>query len=119
MLRDCLDNAFPCNLTLGAAQSVRHPQKHTGVFMALTTGTYAIFKTTEGTITVKLFPEVAPITVANFVELAEGAKEWTHPLTGVKSKSKLYLPSRDPQLHGPGRRSSRYGHGRTWLSLCR
>ena len=58
--------------------------------MALTTGTYAIFKTTEGTITVRLFPEVAPITVANFIELAEGKREWTHPLTGVKSSSKLY-----------------------------
>jgi peptidyl-prolyl cis-trans isomerase A (cyclophilin A) len=58
--------------------------------MALTTGTYAIFKTTEGTITVRLFPEVAPITVANFTELAEGKREWTHPLTGVKSKNKLY-----------------------------
>jgi peptidyl-prolyl cis-trans isomerase A (cyclophilin A) len=58
--------------------------------MALTTGTYAIFKTTEGTITVRLFPEVAPITVTNFIELAEGKREWTHPLTGVKSKNKLY-----------------------------
>ena len=58
--------------------------------MELTTGTYAIFKTTEGTITVRLFPEVAPITVNNFIELAEGKREWTHPLTGVKSKSKLY-----------------------------
>ena len=58
--------------------------------MALTTGTYAIFKTTEGTITVRLFPEVAPITVKNFIELAEGKREWTHPLTGVKSKNKLY-----------------------------
>ena len=58
--------------------------------MALTTGTYAIFKTTEGTITVRLFPDVAPITVANFIELAEGKREWTHPLTGVKSTNKLY-----------------------------
>jgi peptidyl-prolyl cis-trans isomerase A (cyclophilin A) len=58
--------------------------------MALTTGTYAIFKTTEGTITVRLFPDVAPITVTNFIELAEGKREWTHPLTGVKSTNKLY-----------------------------
>ena len=58
--------------------------------MALTTGTYAIFNTTEGKITVRLFPEVAPITVANFVELAEGKREWTHPVTGKKSTDKLY-----------------------------
>ena len=58
--------------------------------MALTTGTYAIFNTTEGKITVRLFPEVAPITVANFVELAEGKREWRHPSTGKKSSDRLY-----------------------------
>ena len=58
--------------------------------MALTPGTYAIFNTTEGKITVRLFPDVAPITVANFIELAEGKREWTHPVTGVKSSNKLY-----------------------------
>jgi peptidyl-prolyl cis-trans isomerase A (cyclophilin A) len=58
--------------------------------MALTPGTYAIFNTTEGKISVRLFPEVAPITVANFIELAEGKREWTHPVSGKKSKDKLY-----------------------------
>ena len=58
--------------------------------MSLNPGTYAIFNTTEGKITVRLFPEHAPITVANFIELAEGQKEWTHPATGKKSKDKLY-----------------------------
>ena len=58
--------------------------------MALSTGTYAIFNTTEGNITVKLFETDAPITVKNFVELAEGAKEWTHPGTNEKSTNKLY-----------------------------
>ncbi len=58
--------------------------------MSMTTGLYATFNTTEGSIKVRLFPDVAPITVANFVELAEGTKEWTHPLTGVKAKKKLY-----------------------------
>src|SRR6202051_1459511 len=58
--------------------------------MELTAGTYAIFNTTEGKITVKLFPEVAPITVANFVELAEGKREWKHPATGKKSNDRLY-----------------------------
>jgi peptidyl-prolyl cis-trans isomerase A (cyclophilin A) len=58
--------------------------------MALSPGTYAVFNTTEGKITVQLFEAEAPITVKNFVELAEGAREWTHPLTHAKSTSKLY-----------------------------
>jgi peptidyl-prolyl cis-trans isomerase A (cyclophilin A) len=58
--------------------------------MALAAGTYAVFSTTEGKITVRLFETDAPITVKNFVELAEGAKEWTHPTTHAKSKNKLF-----------------------------
>ena len=58
--------------------------------MPLTSGTYAIFTTTEGKITVRLFESDAPITVKNFIELAEGAKEWVHPNTRAKSKNKLY-----------------------------
>jgi peptidyl-prolyl cis-trans isomerase A (cyclophilin A) len=58
--------------------------------MALLAGTYAVFNTTEGKITVRLFETEAPITVANFIALAEGAKEWTHPTTRAKSTSKLY-----------------------------
>ena len=58
--------------------------------MALTAGTYAVFTTTEGKITVRLFETEAPITVANFIELAEGKKEWAHPTTHAKSTDKLY-----------------------------
>jgi peptidyl-prolyl cis-trans isomerase A (cyclophilin A) len=58
--------------------------------MALEAGTYAVFNTTEGKITVRLFETDAPITVANFIALAEGAKEWTHPTTHAKSTTKLY-----------------------------
>jgi peptidyl-prolyl cis-trans isomerase A (cyclophilin A) len=58
--------------------------------MALLAGTYAVFTTTEGKITVRLFEAEAPITVKNFIELAEGGKEWTHPTTHVKSTDKLF-----------------------------
>ncbi|MGP8227625.1 MAG: peptidylprolyl isomerase [Terracidiphilus sp.] len=58
--------------------------------MSLAPGTYAVFSTTEGKITVRLFESDAPITVKNFIELAEGAKEWTHPTTRAKSKDKLF-----------------------------
>jgi peptidyl-prolyl cis-trans isomerase A (cyclophilin A) len=51
---------------------------------------YAIFHTNLGSITVKLFEKDAPKTVANFVGLATGAREWTDPRTGAKSHAKLY-----------------------------
>jgi peptidyl-prolyl cis-trans isomerase A (cyclophilin A) len=53
-------------------------------------GTYAVFNTSEGQIVARLFENEAPKTVANFVELAEGAREWTHPVTRAKGKEKLY-----------------------------
>ncbi len=43
-----------------------------------------------GDIVIDLFPHHAPKTVANFVELATGQREWTHPKTGKKSKDHLY-----------------------------
>ena len=58
--------------------------------MALAPGTYAVFTTSQGKITVRLFEADAPITVKNFIELAEGKKEWTHPTTHAKSTSKLF-----------------------------
>jgi peptidyl-prolyl cis-trans isomerase A (cyclophilin A) len=58
--------------------------------MALTTGTYAHFNTNQGKMTVRLFEADAPVTVKNFVELAEGKKEWTHPGTHAKSSDKLF-----------------------------
>ena len=51
---------------------------------------YATLSTTEGDIRVQLFPNHAPKTVANFVELAEGTREWTDPRTGTKGSTPLY-----------------------------
>ncbi|GGS79655.1 peptidyl-prolyl cis-trans isomerase [Nonomuraea spiralis] len=50
----------------------------------------ANLKTNRGAIKVELFPNQAPKTVRNFVELAEGTREWTHPETGVKSTDRYY-----------------------------
>ena len=50
----------------------------------------ATLSTTAGDIEVTLFPDHAPKTVGNFVELAEGAREWTDPRSGNKSKDPLY-----------------------------
>jgi peptidyl-prolyl cis-trans isomerase A (cyclophilin A) len=53
-------------------------------------GTYATFDTSEGTIVVRLFEQEAPVTVKNFIDLAEGSREWTHPTSRAKSNNPLY-----------------------------
>lgn len=43
------------------------------------TGPTAVFDTSMGRMTCKLFSNEAPKTVANFIGLAEGTKDWTNP----------------------------------------
>ena len=52
--------------------------------------TFAHFDTTEGAFTIRLFDQEAPNTVANFVGLAEGTKEFTDPRTNEKKKAPFY-----------------------------
>ncbi len=52
--------------------------------------TYAVLKTNLGDITVQLLPNHAPKTVRNFVELAEGTREWTDPRTGKPGTGRFY-----------------------------
>ncbi len=42
----------------------------------------AVIDTTAGKMTCTLFPNKAPVGVANFIGLAKGTKEWTNPRTG-------------------------------------
>jgi peptidyl-prolyl cis-trans isomerase A (cyclophilin A) len=54
------------------------------------TGPTVIFDTTMGRMTCKLFSKEAPATVANFVQLATGAKAWTDPVTQQKVEHKPF-----------------------------
>jgi peptidyl-prolyl cis-trans isomerase A (cyclophilin A) len=56
----------------------------------ITLAVYAQFETTEGNFTIRLFDKEAPNTVANFVGLAEGTKEWTDPRTNQKVTQPYY-----------------------------
>ena len=50
----------------------------------------ATFVTSMGTFKVRLMPEHAPITVANFAELATGKRQWRNPKSGESSDRPLY-----------------------------
>ena len=50
----------------------------------------ATLHTSSGDIRIELFGNHAPKTVKNFVDLATGAREWTHPGTKTKTNDPLY-----------------------------
>ncbi|MBF9688411.1 peptidylprolyl isomerase [Bifidobacterium dentium] len=52
--------------------------------------TTIIMRTTEGDIKIDLFDDKTPETVANFLGLATGEKEWTNPFTGQPSHEPFY-----------------------------
>jgi peptidyl-prolyl cis-trans isomerase A (cyclophilin A) len=52
--------------------------------------TTATFVTSVGSFTVRLIPDHAPRTVANFVELAKGEREGTDPRDGATKREPLY-----------------------------
>ena len=54
-------------------------------------GLYAIFHTSMGKITCILYEKEAPKTVANFVGLAEGTREWVDPQTDNQVNKDLHL----------------------------
>ena len=51
---------------------------------------YVTLATSMGDVRLQLFPNHAPKTVANFVELAEGTREWVDPRSGQRGKTPLY-----------------------------
>ncbi|WP_148573323.1 peptidylprolyl isomerase [Nocardioides caldifontis] len=52
--------------------------------------TTALLRTNRGDIRITLFPNHAPTTVRNFVELATGKKEYVDPTTGEKKTGRFY-----------------------------
>jgi len=54
------------------------------------TGPMVVFDTTMGRMVCQLFDKEAPNTVANFIGLATGTKEWIDPATSAKVKGKPF-----------------------------
>ena len=57
---------------------------------SLKPGLYAVFNTGAGTFTAMLYEKYTPMTVANFVGLAQGSKAWRDPKTGDLVRRPLY-----------------------------
>jgi peptidyl-prolyl cis-trans isomerase A (cyclophilin A) len=77
-------------LALALAAALVAPLTQAQEKTKMTSPMFATFKTSMGDIVVKLLPEKAPKTVENFVDLAEGTKEWKDPRTGQTVKKPLY-----------------------------
>jgi cyclophilin family peptidyl-prolyl cis-trans isomerase len=69
-MRGWIASGVLCVLTLPSAVVAANPK--------------ALLQTTAGDITCELFQDKAPLTVANFIGLAEGTKDWTNPVSGAK-----------------------------------
>ena len=74
------------------------PSKHDAIGVSgrsqahetLRTMTTVIMRTSEGDIKINLFDDETPETVANFLGLATGEKEWIDPMTGQPSHEPFY-----------------------------
>ena len=74
------------------------PSKHDAIGVSgrsqahetLGTMTTVIMRTSEGDIKINLFDDETPETVANFLGLATGEKEWIDPMTGQPSHEPFY-----------------------------
>jgi peptidyl-prolyl cis-trans isomerase A (cyclophilin A) len=58
-------------------------------YMARQSGTYATFDTSMGKIVCRLFDKEAPNTVKNFIDLAQGKRDWNDGVSGKKGPGPL------------------------------
>jgi peptidyl-prolyl cis-trans isomerase A (cyclophilin A) len=89
----CSDSKTSASAPEAASQPAAQPdpQKKAGDLPDISNVTGVVFDTTAGELRCSLFAKETPITVANFVGLSEGTKEWKHPATGItKRKTPLY-----------------------------
>ncbi len=87
-MRKYLISALACLVLPLAAQTTEHHTPSTtskaATKPATTAHPTAIINTTAGNLTCTLFPDKAPIGVKNFIDLAQGTKDWTNPASGRK-----------------------------------
>jgi peptidyl-prolyl cis-trans isomerase A (cyclophilin A) len=70
------------------AEELPDAPQATAAAMTHPNGPTVVMDTSMGRITCQFFQRQAPKTVANFIALAEGAKDWTDPVTSKKQHNK-------------------------------
>jgi peptidyl-prolyl cis-trans isomerase A (cyclophilin A) len=73
--------SFVCIISVLVLAQTAPPHKPAAASSGAPTAT---IDTTSGKLTCALFPDKAPIGVANFIGLAQGTKDWTSPVTHAK-----------------------------------
>ena len=76
--------------SISAAQAGSSMPTKSATSAASTSQPTAIIDTTAGKMTCTLFPDKAPIGVANFIGLASGTKDWKSPMGATKHGVPLY-----------------------------
>jgi peptidyl-prolyl cis-trans isomerase A (cyclophilin A) len=75
-------------LAQSSANNLPDAPQASAVAMNHPNGPAVVMDTSMGRITCQFFERQAPKTVANFIALAEGTKDWTDPATGKKQHNK-------------------------------
>ena len=75
---------FPAWTQTTAAPAKKPAAKSAAASAPAANGPTAIIDTSAGQMKCVLFPDKAPIGVANFIGLANGTKDWRNPITGAK-----------------------------------
>lgn len=96
-VKGALAGFVPFGVPFGSG-SPSSPSKHDAIGVSgrsqahetLGTMTTIIMRTSEGDIKINLFDDETPETVANFLGLATGEKEWIDPMTGQPSHEPFY-----------------------------
>jgi peptidyl-prolyl cis-trans isomerase A (cyclophilin A) len=87
-----LITSVACGLVFGQAKPAAKPMaKKPAAAATPPTGTVATFDTTAGKLRCTLFDKETPVTVANFIGLAKGTKDWQNPIShAMKHNTPLY-----------------------------
>jgi len=81
MLKASIAVGLALGVGMGQAHTVARHAASAGAKVVEPTGPTVVIDTSMGRITCRLYEKQAPVTVANFVGLADGSKDWKDPAT--------------------------------------